>query len=133
MMMLKENLLDTLQSLYPEGINSSEVAQLLKVNEKTLLLAAQALADSGAIKIRKVGKFIRLCATQGASGEQPKTASAPSKTKRNKPFTPNPTKGYRVEKGKVKIFLDRRASSRTLTLSVEDLQELVNAVKKLEC
>lgn len=50
--------------------------------------------------------------------------------KRNKPFTPNPTTGYQVMAGKVKIFLDRKASSKTLTLSIEDLEELVNAVRK---
>ena len=49
---------------------------------------------------------------------------------RSKPFTPNPTRGYEVQKGRVKIFLDRRASSRTLTLSIDDLKELVNAVEK---
>lgn len=54
----------------------------------------------------------------------------PKQAKRNKPFTPNPTTGYQVMAGKVKIFLDRRASSKTLTLSIEDLEELVNAVKK---
>lgn len=41
--------------------------------------------------------------------------------KRNRPFTPNPLMGYQVEKGKVKIFLNRRASSKTLTLTKEDL------------
>lgn len=51
--------------------------------------------------------------------------------KRNRPFTPNPLMGYQVEKGKVKIFLNRRASSKTLTLTKEDLAELVNAVNKL--
>lgn len=50
--------------------------------------------------------------------------------KRNKPFTPNPLMGYQVEKGKIKIFLDRRASSKTLTLTTEHLSELVNAVNK---
>ena len=55
----------------------------------------------------------------------------PKKT-RNKPFTPNPIMGYQVQKGKAKIFLDRRATSKTLTLSLEDLKELVNAVEKSE-
>lgn len=51
--------------------------------------------------------------------------------KRNKPFTPNPLMGYQVAKGKVKIFLNRKATSKTLTLTVDDLEELVNAVKKV--
>ncbi|VWX31312.1 hypothetical protein ENHY17A_50121 [Moraxellaceae bacterium 17A] len=51
---------------------------------------------------------------------------------RNKPFTPNPIMGYQVQKGKAKIFLDRRATSKTLTLSLDDLKELVNAVEKSE-
>lgn len=55
----------------------------------------------------------------------------PKKT-RNKPFTPNPIMGYQVQKGKAKIFLDRRATSKTLTLSLDDLKELVNAVEKSE-
>lgn len=54
------------------------------------------------------------------------------KKPRNKPFTPNPIMGYRVQKGKAKIFLDRRATSKTLTLSLDDLKELVNAVEKSE-
>lgn len=58
-------------------------------------------------------------------------AIKPVKKPRNKPFTPNPTRGYEVQKGKVKIFLDRRASSKVLTLSIDDLEELVNAVKKV--
>lgn len=52
--------------------------------------------------------------------------------KRNKPFTPNPIMGYQVQKGKAKIFLDRRASSKTLTLSLDDLKELVMAVEKVQ-
>lgn len=52
--------------------------------------------------------------------------------KRHKPFTPNPTCGYQVEKDKVKIFLERKAGSRTLTLSIHDLRELVHAVEKCE-
>lgn len=52
------------------------------------------------------------------------------KKKPNKPFTPNPTRGYEVKPGKVKIFLDRKASSHTLTLTVDDLKELVRAVEK---
>ena len=55
-----------------------------------------------------------------------------SKKPRNKPFTPNPIMGYQVQKGKAKIFLDRRATSKTLTLSLDDLKELVNAVEKSE-
>ena len=54
------------------------------------------------------------------------------KKPRNKPFTPNPIMGYQVQKGKAKIFLDRRATSKTLTLSLDDLKELVNAVEKSE-
>lgn len=54
------------------------------------------------------------------------------KKPRNKPFTPNPIMGYQVQKGKTKIFLDRRATSKTLTLSLDDLKELVNAVEKSE-
>lgn len=54
------------------------------------------------------------------------------KQKRNKPFTPNLTRGYEVQRDKVKIFLDRKASSKVLTLSLEDLKELVNAVEKSE-
>ena len=50
---------------------------------------------------------------------------------RNKPFTPNPTNGYQVVGNKVKIFLNRKACSKTLTLTVDDLQELVNAVRKV--
>lgn len=59
-----------------------------------------------------------------------KQASTKTTTKRNKPFTPNPTVGYRVEKGKVLVFLDRKASSKTLTLTVQDLKELITAVEK---
>lgn len=54
------------------------------------------------------------------------------KIKRNPPFTPNPIMGYQVQKGKAKIFLDRRASSKTLTLSLNDLKELVMAVEKAQ-
>ena len=54
------------------------------------------------------------------------------KKPRNKPFTPNLTRGYEVQRDKVKIFLDRRASSKVLTLSLDDLKELVNAVEKSE-
>ena len=36
------------------------------------------------------------------------------------------------QNGKAKIFLDRRATSKTLTLSLDDLKELVNAVEKSE-
>lgn len=52
------------------------------------------------------------------------------KVKRNPPFTPNPLMGYQVQKGKVKLFLDRRASSKTLTLTLDDLKELVMATEK---
>lgn len=54
------------------------------------------------------------------------------KKPRNKPFTPNLTRGYEVQRDKVKIFLDRKASSKVLTLSLDDLKELVNAVEKSE-
>lgn len=59
-----------------------------------------------------------------------KQAPVKKVVKRNKPFTPNPTVGYRVEKGKVLVFLDRKASSKTLTLTVQDLKELITAVEK---
>ncbi len=62
--------------------------------------------------------------------QAPKEAKKP--TKRNPPFTPNPIMGYQVQKGKAKIFLDRKASSKTLTLSLDDLKELVMAVEKAE-
>ncbi len=57
------------------------------------------------------------------------TPRAPTKV-RHRPFTPNPTMGYQVAGAKVKIFLSRRASSHTLTLSLDDLKDLVRAVKK---
>lgn len=53
--------------------------------------------------------------------------------KRNRPFTPNPLMGYQVEKGKVKIFLNRRASSKTLTLTKEDLAKWFLRVKYVYC
>ncbi|WP_230656958.1 hypothetical protein [Psychrobacter sp. I-STPA10] len=59
-------------------------------------------------------------------------SSEKKKVKRNKPFTPNPIRGYEVQKGKAKIFLERRACSKTLTLTIEHLEELTNAVKKAE-
>ena len=62
--------------------------------------------------------------------QAPKEAKKP--TKRHPPFTPNPIMGYQVQKGKAKIFLDRKASSKTLTLSLDDLKELVMAVEKAE-
>lgn len=58
--------------------------------------------------------------------------STPAKKFRNRPFTPNPITGYQVQKGKAKIFLDRKATSKTLTLSIDDLRELVTAVEKSE-
>lgn len=63
--------------------------------------------------------------TQAA--DKPSAARKPCK-----PFTPNPTRGYEVQRGKVKIYLDRRAASRVITLSIEDLRELVRAVEKAE-
>ena len=64
--------------------------------------------------------------------DAPYEKSIMPKKPRNKPFTPNPIMGYQVQKGKAKIFLDRRATSKTLTLSLDDLKELVNAVEKSE-
>ena len=64
--------------------------------------------------------------------EKPVTNQATVKKIRNKPFTPNPTRGYEIKKDKVKIFLDRRTGSKVLTLSLSDLKELVNAIEKSE-
>lgn len=66
------------------------------------------------------------------TSSQAELAHTKPKKPRNRPFTPNPLMGYQVEKGKVKIFLDRRASSKTLTLTTEHLLELVNAVNKAQ-
>lgn len=63
--------------------------------------------------------------------EEKQTEEMKPEIKRNKPFTPNPLMGYQVAKGKIKIFLNRKATSKTLTLTVDDLEELVNAVKKV--
>ncbi|UOO93351.1 hypothetical protein [Vitreoscilla stercoraria] len=59
-----------------------------------------------------------------------KNAVITVKKVRNKPFTPNPTRGYEAKHGYVKIFLERRACSRTLTLTVDDLKELLRAAEK---
>lgn len=74
-------------------------------------------------------------ANQAADGIKPapESKAKPSAARKPcKPFTPNPTRGYEVQRGKVKIFLDRRAASRVLTLSIEDLRELVRAVEKAQ-
>lgn len=49
---------------------------------------------------------------------------------RKKPFTPNLTKGYEIKDNSVRIFLDRRNNAKSITLTIDDLQELLNAVRK---
>lgn len=70
--------------------------------------------------------------TQQILAQISQSEDTPAEAPRNKPFTPNPITGYQVQKGKAKIFLNRKATSKTLTLTIEDLEELVNAVKKSE-
>lgn len=91
--------------------------------EKIEKAEKQAAAEAKAEKAEK----------QTAEEETAEKAPAEKQTAKRrpvKPFTPNPTRGYEVQPGKVKIFLDRRATSRTLTLSIDDLRELVKAVEK---
>ncbi|AUZ05333.2 hypothetical protein ADP71_18080 [Vitreoscilla sp. C1] len=65
-----------------------------------------------------------------AEMDTPPSAITAKAALRSKPYTPNPTRGYEAKKGYVKIFLERRACSRTLTLTVDDLKELLRAVEK---
>ena len=85
-------------------------------------------ADPDAI----INKGVKQISILEEAKDAPYEKSIMPKKPRNKPFTPNPIMGYQVQKGKAKIFLDRRATSKTLTLSLDDLKELVNAVEKSE-
>ena len=60
------------------------------------------------------------------------TPSVSVAKRRHRPFRINPTLGYQVVGDKVKIFLERRACSRTLTLSKDDLRDLIQAVEKTD-
>ena len=99
-----------------------EYYHLYQNQEQKAVLQAQIAQSSLANKIQTTQT-----PTQETVQETPKPAP-----KRNKPFTPNPIMGYQVQQGKAKIFLDRKASSKTLTLSLDDLKELVMAVEKAE-
>lgn len=107
------------------GLSIGQIQTATKLSNKTVKTALQHMSvefDGVGYQLKKDDTKDEITSSQ---------AEILQAKKRNKPFTPNPLMGYQVEKGKVKIFLNRHASSKTLTLTKEDLAELVNAVNKL--
>ncbi|WFF39251.1 hypothetical protein LU290_03245 [Moraxella nasibovis] len=105
------------------GLSVGELMTITKLSRKTITTALKHMS----VEFDGVGYQLKAVENDVTSSQ----AEILHAKKRNRPFTPNPLMGYQVEKGKVKIFLNRRASSKTLTLTKEDLAELVNAVNKL--
>lgn len=125
----------------PVGLSLSQIQTICRLSAKTVKAALKELdltPDAAGVYFDGAVAAAAVEPTPAAPVPviepivQPKTEAAVKKssTPRAKPYTPNPTRGYEVQKGKVKIFLDRKAASRTLTLSIADLQELVAAVQK---
>lgn len=104
------------------GLSIGQIQTATKLSNKTVKTALQHMN----VEFDGVGYMLKAVENDVTSSQAELQVK-----KRNRPFTPNPLMGYQVEKDKVKIFLDRRASSKTLTLTKEDLVELVNAVNKL--
>lgn len=127
----------------PLGLTIGQLQTLCKLSNKTVKDALAKLhveCDAAGVVVLPVPKTDEYIteyapsnhiAKKTFSESEPKPQESASKPK-NKPFTPNPTRGYEVQKGKVKIFLDRKASSKVLTLGINDLRELLRAVEKSE-
>ncbi|OOR87189.1 hypothetical protein B0181_10910 [Moraxella caviae] len=105
------------------GLSIGQIQTATKLSNKTVKTALKHMN----VEFDGVGYMLKAVENDVTSSQ----AEILHAKKRNRPFTPNPFMGYQVEKGKVKIFLNRRASSKTLTLTKDDLAELVNAVNKL--
>lgn len=147
---IRQKVLAYLQKQPLEPANIIEVGQALAISKTVATTAAEELEKQGLVKVTRITSKVLVKLTEkGMPNEtalpqpKPETVKPPAlkgvnpqpkavKPKRNKPFTPNPTKGYQVANGKVKIFLDRKASSRTLTLTLEDLKELIRAAEKAQ-
>lgn len=132
---LRQDILQYLQDVHPENVELTEIAASLGRTKTVVRAAAEQMVKDGTIKGRMIGSNFRMSALSGNDSPttEPTPEPEPATTKaikRTKPFTPNPTRGYEVQKGKVKIYLDRRAASRVLTLTVDDLRELTRAVEK---
>lgn len=128
---MKKQILDYLDG-FPKTttLGIRDIAEGIAIDGKAVIAAIDELKRQGLVEAVRTngreeyrGKGLTLPQSQA---EIPGKSHKP----RNKPFTPNGTLGYQVCSGKVKIFLERRASSRTLTLHINDLRELVHAVEK---
>lgn len=124
---MKKQILDYLDQ-FPKTITLGvrDIAEGLAIDGKAVIAAIDELKHQGLVEA------VRTNGREEYRSKGLKLAEIPGKghKPRNKPFTPNGTLGYQVCSGKVKIFLERRASSRTLTLHINDLRELVHAVEK---
>lgn len=141
----QQEILNYLQEIYPESATAADLSKTLIYSKTVIRAAAEGMAKQGIIKGRATGVNYTMRALEALQPSTPekailqppeeaaqppeKTPARPAKP-RNKPFTPNPTRGYEVQKGRVKIYLDRKACSRVLTLSIDDLRELVRAAEK---
>lgn len=117
----------------PKGMTLEE----LNIETGISMVSLRKATDTMGLKCNEDGKYIDPTLTN--IKEVFKNKESPIKTtenkpkqkpKRTKPYTANPMMGYMVEESKVRIFLHRRASSNTLTLSLDDLEELTEAIKK---
>ncbi|OOS04350.1 hypothetical protein SAMN02745664_1249 [Moraxella cuniculi DSM 21768] len=116
----------TIQQLHlKSGIAVKEIKQSLKKLPVVVDGEHYILYDSPASKEQVMAQI----STEKPADPAP---TAPMAKRRHRPFRINPTLGYQVVGDKIKIFLERRACSRTLTLSKDDLRDLIQAVEKTD-
>ncbi len=129
---IKQALMDN-----PKGLTLDEINQKTKLSISTIQVTLKIL-ESEVIYNEVENAYAlaeRITKPLTPANDEPiidKTTGETTKKPmlKRKPFTPNPTKGYEVKGDKVRIFLDRRNNAKSLTLSADDLEELVNAIKK---
>lgn len=119
----------------PKGLNFEEIVTLARKNPNVIQVALEVLGKANNVKFDDVEQlyfWVDNPTTETAEvvneTETNTEIATPKPKNRYKRFSPNKVTGFMLEKAKIRVFLDRRASSHTATLSLDDFEMLAGAL-----